>query len=335
MLHKLSDEMLVQGLHDLVRTERKITHQIIEAIAEIDRRDLYLVRGYPSLFEFLVHKVGYSESAASRRIGAVRLFQQIPEVAQQIEAGTINLSQASLLTQTVRAADKSSHQPVTPQQKRDILKKIENCSFQKSQQIIHRELGVLPPTTEKSQTFGDGSITLSITLNADQAARWQTVSELCSHAIGNQTTAELMDYLASKEIARRTEIKRASPIRKSASQNARLIPPNVRKVLLKGTPAQLSSLPPAIETATASTSTLLKVESPLTAEAAPGCTYQDLVTGKRCGSRRFLQMDHRQSVWAGGGRQLSNLQLLCASHNRWKYRMEAGVRKSTFPIRMS
>jgi hypothetical protein len=56
-----------------------------------------------------------------------------------------------------------------------------------------------------------------------------------------------------------------------------------------------------------------------------GCGYTDPATGKVCASTRFSQIDHRQSVWAGGQNEPRNLQVLCSQHNRLKYRKEVGL----------
>jgi hypothetical protein len=303
MLQTLSNELLVERFGKLVRTERKISHLVIACIAEIEIRKIYLDRAYPSLFEYLTKEFGYSESAAYRRIGAARLLRQVPEMAQKIEDGRINLSQASLLVQTVRTAEKSLAQPVTKDQKLQILKMIEEKSFQDSQQIIHRALGIPAQEVQSPRTHGDGSVTISVTLTPEQAARWRQVAELTSHAVESHNPAALLDYLAQKEIIRRTEIKRASPIRKSPSQNPRLIAPNVRKAVMRNS----QSVP----------------GNSTTAEA--GCSYQDPVNGRRCGSRHFLQVDHKHAVWAGGRRDPVNLQALCGQHNRRKYQQESRI----------
>jgi hypothetical protein len=323
VLQTLSNELLVERFGKLVRTERKISHLVIACIAEIEARKIYLDRAYPSLFEYLTKEFGYSESAAYRRIAAARLFRQVPEIAQKIEEGRINLSQASLLVQTVRAAEKSSAQPVTKDQKLQILKMIEDKSFQHSHQIIHRELGVSVQEPQRSRVNGDGSLTITLTLTPEQAARWQQVAELTSHAVESHNPAALLDYLAQKEIARRLEIKRASPIRKSPSQNPRVIAPNVRKVVMRNsTSIQGDSISTAAQVSMVST----QPENAAGAKAGrEGCNYQDTVTGRRCGSLYFLQVDHKQAVWAGGGRDLANLQALCAQHNSRKYREESRI----------
>ncbi|MBL7687874.1 MAG: hypothetical protein JNJ49_07545, partial [Bdellovibrionaceae bacterium] len=60
-------------LRRLVVKERTLLADIIALLKEIDRRQVYLELGFPSLFEYLVNGVGYSEGAAQRRIDAARL----------------------------------------------------------------------------------------------------------------------------------------------------------------------------------------------------------------------------------------------------------------------
>ena len=47
------------------------------------------------------------------------------------------------------------------------------------------------------------------------------------------------------------------------------------------------------------------------------CVYKTR-TGQRCGSRRFLQIDHIQPFALGGDSEPENLRLLCAGHNRFR-----------------
>ncbi len=52
------------------------------------------------------------------------------------------------------------------------------------------------------------------------------------------------------------------------------------------------------------------------------CLFRDPQTGRTCGSRHFLQIDHIKSISAGGGNEPANLQVLCGRHNRYKYEQE-------------
>ena len=52
------------------------------------------------------------------------------------------------------------------------------------------------------------------------------------------------------------------------------------------------------------------------------CQWKDPKTQKICGSRFQAQIDHRHPLYLGGGNERGNLQVLCAAHNRHKYRRE-------------
>ena len=49
------------------------------------------------------------------------------------------------------------------------------------------------------------------------------------------------------------------------------------------------------------------------------CTYVDRHTGRRCGSRFFLELDHIVPVARGGAAEPGNLRLRCAAHHRYRH----------------
>ena len=54
------------------------------------------------------------------------------------------------------------------------------------------------------------------------------------------------------------------------------------------------------------------------AESKSMCSYQSPITGEICGSKRFLEIDHKVPFSRGGSTQIENLKLLCDQHNRRK-----------------
>lgn len=320
-LSSLSKNDLLARFTKLVRTERKITHLVLECIAEIDRRQLHLEMAYPSLFEYLTGAHGYSAAAAQRRISAARLLREVPEVAAKIEEGKLNLSQIALVTQNIREAEKTFETKMDAGDKLELIEKIESRSFAETQQILARELKVEAPATERVQHHGDGSVTITMTLTEEQYRDWCRAGELASHSVPNRKHAELAGYLAGKEIARRTEIRRVSPRRASRSSNPRQIAPNLRKRLLGGAPVRGPTSPTGRKAILVQESTSdSAVDSAAGAIGAspstPGCSYIDPLTGRRCGSQHLLQIDHIRPVYAGGGNEAENLRALCAAHNR-------------------
>ena len=94
--HIKNDQLLLQT-KNLVQKERQINIQVLQHLQEIEKRKLYLDRGFPSLFEYAVKELGYSHSAAYRRIKTMRLCRDIPQATAKIKTGSLNLTTASQL----------------------------------------------------------------------------------------------------------------------------------------------------------------------------------------------------------------------------------------------
>jgi hypothetical protein len=67
-LGNLDDDELLGGLSALVARQNTLTADVLAHLAEVDERRLHLELGFPSLFAYCVESLGFSESAAGRRI---------------------------------------------------------------------------------------------------------------------------------------------------------------------------------------------------------------------------------------------------------------------------
>ncbi len=92
-----SDRELLRQTSTLVRHERHLQGAVIDHLSEIDARRLYLQRGCSSLFDYAVRELGYSDPAAGRRIGAVRLCADQPGARERLRDGSLTLSAAAEL----------------------------------------------------------------------------------------------------------------------------------------------------------------------------------------------------------------------------------------------
>ena len=93
----LSDRELLRQTSTLVHHERHLQGAIIDHLAEIEARGLFLQRGCSSLFDYAVRELGYSDAAAGRRIGAVRLCADQPGARERLRDGSLTLSAAAEL----------------------------------------------------------------------------------------------------------------------------------------------------------------------------------------------------------------------------------------------
>ena len=93
----LSDRALLRQTTTLVRHERHLQGAIIDHLADIEARRLFLSRGCSSLFDYAVRELGYSDAAAGRRLGAVRLCADQPGARERLRDGSLTLSAAAEL----------------------------------------------------------------------------------------------------------------------------------------------------------------------------------------------------------------------------------------------
>ena len=97
-LKGISDRELLSRIRKLSETERATVLSILAHLIEIDRRRLYLPRGYSSLFEFCVKHLGYSESTAGRRIAIARCIRDFPGVYRLLARGKTNFSNVAKIS---------------------------------------------------------------------------------------------------------------------------------------------------------------------------------------------------------------------------------------------
>jgi len=105
-IKKINDHELLLKIKFLAKEEKRLTQEVLDHLAEVETRRLFASRGYPSLFEFCVRELGYSESSAHRRISAMRVMKAIPEAKEKFEAGLVNLSTLTQLKGEVTYAAK-------------------------------------------------------------------------------------------------------------------------------------------------------------------------------------------------------------------------------------
>jgi hypothetical protein len=105
MLSALSDSELLEEIVQSVRTEKRSTLCVLEQLAEVDSRRLWLKEGYSSLFDFCVRKLNYSDGEAARRIHAARCMIIIPEVKPLLEQNALSLTGISQVAPHITKAN--------------------------------------------------------------------------------------------------------------------------------------------------------------------------------------------------------------------------------------
>ncbi len=307
-LNNLTNQKLDEHLKSLVTSEREILSDILVHIKEVDRRKLFLVFGFGSLFEYLTKSVGYANGCAQRRIDAARLSLDVPDVILKIESGELNLSQMTLVQKAIRQVQSKSGAKVNSAVKEKLVCDIATKSFSESEVIVAQtfNLELKESTTTRHQR--DESVRLEVTLSKAQWEKMLKMRELLSHSLPDGSWDQVLEYVSDRVIRQKdksrmpakTQQKSSSP-QTGQSKKSRPIKSRYGR----------KPIPIAIQRQIFQQSRC--------------CQFENKSTGQKCGSRWQLSIDHIKPIWAGGGNEPDNLRVLCANHNREVYKWQSGI----------
>ncbi|OYZ17813.1 MAG: hypothetical protein B7Y39_14670 [Bdellovibrio sp. 28-41-41] len=309
-LKGLTNLILDENLQDLVASEREILTETIIYIREVDCRKMFLSFGYPSLFEYLTKRIGYSNASAQRRIDAARLTQDVPEVIEHLESGEINLSQISVMAHLIRQAGKVS-QKVDGETKENLVNTIAGKDLKQTEVIVSRTLNIPIQEGTKTKHQKDESVRFEITLTKEQWRKFNQARDVLSNSLPNGSDwNNLIEYMCDDVILKKDK---AAPRKIRASK---VFEAKTAKTDLNFDRDQVhlgrEAIPKSIQREVFSRDNC--------------CQFQSKITGHKCSSTWNLTLDHIQPVWAGGRNSAENLRVFCASHNAEVYREQTGTR---------
>jgi hypothetical protein len=316
-LKHLTDSALFVRLEALVSQERGDVADIVEHLAEVDRREIAIDAGFSTLFDYCVKTLRYSEAAAFLRIRAARAVGAFPRILDDLRSGAITLDSVMRLSPHLSAdnSDKLLDQ-ASGATKREILALV--ASFDPNgtapERDVIRPLPPKPPlsvnvsSTTTTASPHDSSaeiiappnrVRLSFTADNEFLLMVDQLRSLRRHKFPDgrledllkETVAAMLSKIdPDRSVQRRNHGERSiSPIKK------RRVPDVIKREVWKRDGGR--------------------------------CTYL-AADGKRCESRDFLEYDHILP-WALGGRsdRADNIRLLCRPHNQRLGRRRFGPRR--------
>ena len=316
-LQSLTNDMLLDRAERLCQSERKITHMILWHINEIEYRGLFAEKGFSSMFKFLTKHLGYGEGAAWERLHASRLLRKIPLLQEKIESGSLNLTQMAnvqkCLNKEARAGNELSVSATV-----QVLEQIEELNGFDTQKVLAVEFNLPVQQHEVLKPQRDESVRLELTLTKDQMDRLCQVKDLLSHNLHDSTWADVIDCLAAKYIQKSQGKVKATDI----------VQINSDESSVEAIPAIDKDITPCFSATEKSKRKSIKITSrrELLRKAKQCCEFVDAQSGKRCSGSYQLQIDHKIPLALGGSNHLSNLRVLCRTHNLLEAR-KAGLRR--------
>ena len=172
----------------LVKNERKLTQEILTHINLFEKCAGHLKLGYSSMHQYLTRELGYSDDQAFRRLKAARLLNQVPEIANKLQDGSLNLSQAAQAQKAFETAERETGKPVTVAVKKEIINSLENASNFETKCLLIHQLNLKPEVEEKIKPQSNKTIRLETTLTQAQFDKLQNIKNLLSHTIPDQKT---------------------------------------------------------------------------------------------------------------------------------------------------
>lgn len=286
----LSDDELVERLESFVEDERKRLHSFLGWLGAADSRGTLTRRGYASTFDYCVRKLRLSPDESYRRIHAARAAAIRPELLSSLSDGRLTLSTVSKLAPFAARADAA-----------ELISRAEDKTAREVDALLaplHPEpekrdlvrLVAVVPYSPSLHTPPD--LKVDFTFRAPCALRdaLDRAREVLSNKLPAAGMGELLLEIVGDYLARH-DPQGGLPGLVTVSERSRVV---------AKTPGA-SRVPAAVRRA-------------VWRRDGGRCRYVG-VTGMRCDSRVFLELDHVLPRAKGGGDVEGNLRLLCRAHN--------------------
>ena len=314
-LSKIKDMDLVARTKSLRDTEHASMIEILQHLIETERRRLDLDMGYSSLFDYCVNYLGYSESAAGRRIQAARCIRRYPIVLEMLEKNELSLTTISQIEQELTD---ENYMSILERVKGGTHREVEKvaCEFRPPLRFKDRVRPVCVAVKAGPASNDDASGAASVVKKmlvqflADEALveKFEEAKALLSSSNPNLSFADIMEVMVNEYLERhsparqaRTETRTRKAMAEAGVVNKRPNYPDSRRRECDG--------------ATRSRHVPKVVRDFVFARDEGCCTFR-AADGTRCTSTRGLQIDHIKPFANSGEHDLRNLRLLCAAHNR-------------------
>jgi hypothetical protein len=217
-LKHLTDTTLHTDTLRLVTREREMTAQILHHLKENARRKLFSDHKCSSLFSYCVTILGYSESAAQRRIEASRLLAEIPEIEEKIEQGSLSLTNIGQVSKFIK-----DNNIRDPEQKKAVLLQVEDMSKAQCEQTLFGISGLKKPAREGVKRISKDESKVSYILSDETRSKVEKLKALMGK---NITMDDLIGFMAEVTI-KEVEKKKFKQTDLPKSKNAPLPPAEV------------------------------------------------------------------------------------------------------------
>ena len=317
-LRALNDTVFIEQMEANTGVEHSTIIRTLHFINELERRKLFLELGYSSVFDCCVRRLGYSESAAGRRIQAARCARRYPELFPLLREHEVSISTLAMIEPILRDENKDS-----------IIEGIRGASRREVEKVIseYRPPVALRDRVRYVQVPVPEPRNIDVALLDRECARavpeiWRdrrmTEQKVHVQFVADeeflQLFEEIRDLMSNQHDLSFADIMKAALVeyRDRHSPAAR----HARREAKKG-PAGDDSHWRELNSNELQGSRHIPddIRDEVFVRDGRQCTFE-AADGTRCQSKKGLEIDHIVPYSAGGTHDPSNLRLLCGAHNR-------------------
>lgn len=272
-------------LHDraisLAKQFRATQSELLDVLEEIDRRKVFRILGFGSLWHYCCQGLKLSESDASALIRVTRKSMVVPELKEAVQTGKINLSAAKRVSSVI-----------TPENQKEWLKKAEELP----QRELEMAISVVEPKSlvkERIKPLREDRFEFKCSISSEAERLVRRVQDL-------ESTKRRMNLDLEKTLIAmaRTYLERNDPVEKAKTKL-----PNLSSAKLQsGSNRVRASIP-------------MPTVHAVNRRDQGSCVWTDL-SGKRCERSRFTELHHIQPLSNGGTHAIENLATLCSAHHK-------------------
>ena len=307
-LKSINDQLLIQQTENLVREERGVLTKILHYLREIDRRRLFSDLKFKSLFDFTVKHLGYPEDQAYRRISAMKLLKELPEIENKINLGEVTLTHINLAQTLFRKEKKNQNKEMSLEQKRSVLERIANKPVREAEKIT-LSLSSAPELMkpDRINQISENTTEIKFVASKDIQLKIERLKGLLAHKYPNISLGELFEKLCDLGLFEWNPTKMSSEkikiengeVSKAGEVNLKVAAPRKRHVINKISQAQLMRN--------------------IFERAKNQC--------ENCNSTFALEIDHIHPKARGGLSNFENLRVLCRTCNQRAAVKQFGLQK--------
>ena len=297
-----ADAELLKVIPVKVKTEREATAAVLELLAEIDSRKLYLKEGYRSMYSYLTTELSYSEGAAQRRIKCARALNKTPKVKDMLNKGDISLTTLSMVSGEIGT-------------KPEILKDISGKNKRQVEKIILKDKPASNKTRESIKT-------IKVNVEEAEASLFDSANQgFENHRHQNQKTEARLKLSFSiledkQELIDEAKRVLSGKLPRGASLEELFVAGLESLVNEHRQKAKSLGSRKSRGSKKGSRHIPAKIRKEVLERDGHTCTYVS-ESGKACGCKWDLELDHVIPFADGGEHTADNLRVLCRAHNQY------------------